>query len=146
MWLWTSHPSRTTPDLPGVHSRAWPGAIDWLKSNPGDRTWTLCVSASALANRMACPRAIACTRGTNCKPLWSISATSAGPAVAAVAATRPSSGSSHTTAGLTSGEQTSGISTRPLTSAPRAVAATRTTSQAVVRIRRMRLLAASQVR
>ncbi len=86
----------------GVKSRGWPGPSTALKSLPGETMWTLCVSVSSLVNRTVCPSAIACTRGTNCKPRWLTRATSAGLRrgdVAGIDLRRR--GSSDTTAGLT---------------------------------------------
>jgi hypothetical protein len=119
MWLCTSQSNVYTPGRDGVKLRGWPGLIDALKSFP---MCTLCVSVSAFVNRTVWPRAIACTRGVNCKPYWSIRATSAGAGRSeeAFGASPATAGSNMATAGLIAGAQTSGIVTRPVTSPARA--------------------------
>ena len=139
MWPWTSQTSLSTPGRSGTNSRDPPGAIDWLNPSPPEITWTLCVSASSFVNRKVRPRVITWTLGTNCSPRWRISATSATPAASPTFSfgPAPSARSRETTAGLISGEQSSGSSTRPETSAPLAVESPRTTSPTAISPRLM---------
>jgi len=68
-----------------------------------------------VADPQRLPTRSATTRGSNRIPRWSMKRGSSGTASARTAR---SAGSSRTTAGLTDGEQESGISTRPTTSPP----------------------------
>ena len=111
MWLWMSQDRRITPGLSGTKLAGTLGAMLRLKSKPGVRMWTLWVSASWFVKVRVWPTAITFTLGSNWSPLWLTRATEAGAAFEAT--TVPGFGSSVTTAGLTDGEQVSGISTRP---------------------------------